>query len=703
MRSRLLAIRERRSVSATALMPLLAWLMAPACVPSRAGMSRGTPRQPSPKIDARSTVLGLVLVGLLATHGEAIAPGVWGIRGTDAELGRYAGTLEIREGEGGSLEAIRLVQLADLTHTDGRAIDLVWTGAVTSATVSGATLSFALTRADFITQVGRLVRTAADATPLGVTATLRESEERAIDLAYTAPARPSFGIAEIGAFVGPPAAEPIWRSGRVVQETHEETPEARKRSLFTLFASYHALPAVQPYVTDPRFQRAMHFQVVERTDFDYYRAHPDRLRVVNKVVDAISLAETEVRANAFRARFAEKAAFYQEGLTQRLVGSHGMVVASLNPAGEEFPDGDSALWTGVYTYTQALRFQATGEAEALDNLRRSLQGILTLLDITGDPHTFARTLRLTGPPLTGNWRRGTGAFAPLDWLAGGNNDMAQGLVLGIIAGWEALPRGDPLRAPLPPHARALLALCQFQRAPSPACGGDNAELDLPSVNPGTAELLAGITNQDPALILNGLAWFHQPALLGYAAEGAGPFYVDGISDWSGNHLTLATAVAIQWLLGHTADRALAALWVHASGEAWKVLRRLEPPLHAALAAGLRALEAPQELAEATDQALWGLRSFPLPKHPYPVDHRLRADFVLSPYPAVPWKGDWLTNPGRQQALVAYGMLEHALDQYRWNDNAFSIAQTLDQREVPGVDYLFLYWLARDTGMITAQD
>jgi hypothetical protein len=112
---------------------------------------------------------------------------------------------------------------------------------------------------------------------------------------------------------------------------------------------------------------------------------------------------------------------------------------------------------------------------------------------------------------------------------------------------------------------------------------------------------------------------------------------------------------------------------------------------------------PEDLAEATDQAIWGLRSFWVPKHPHPVDHRICADFVLSPFPALPWKLDWLTNPDRQQSLVAYGMLEHAPDQYRWNDNAFSLARHLGPKELPGVDYLFLYWLARAMSLITAQD
>jgi hypothetical protein len=657
--------------------------------------------------------------GLLVARAAALESGIWTISGVDAELGSYTGTLEVREAKDGFLDAIRLVQLERFKHQDGRSVDLAWTGKAASETVRSATLTFPLIRADFITQVGDLVRTSAEAAPIVVTATLQEQDNRSVTVSYTAPDRPQLAIHEHGIFVSPPGEAAIWRPQRFLQETHREPEPGLKRILFDLFKSYHALPALQPYVNDPRFQRAVHFQVIEHTDFDYYRAHPDRLRVVNKVVDAISLAETEVRANAFRASFNTKAAFYQKGLTHRgLVGPHGMVVESIGALGEERPDGDSALWTGVYTYTQALRFKATGDAEALDNLRRSLKGILTLMDITGDPRTFARTLRLAGPPLSGNWRRGTGDFASLDWLAGGNNDMSKGLLLGMIAGWEVLPEGDSLRAAILPHAKALLQLCQFQRKRSAECKLEspnvklpninpelpNISLELPNINPGAAELLAGITNDDLSLIDMGLGWLRQPQLLLYAKEGAGPFYFQGISDWSGNHLTLVTTVAIQWLLGQTSDTELTSLWIRASGKAWKVLHRLEHPLHAALAAGLHALTDPKAQAKATDQALWGLRSFPLPKHPYPVDHRIRDDFVMSPYPSLFWKFDWIRNPGRQQSLVAYGMLEHVHDASRWNDGDFAITQAeLGNKEVPGVDFLFLYWIARTTDLIRPED
>jgi len=136
------------------------------------------------------------------------------------------------------------------------------------------------------------------------------------------------------------------------------TPSIDKALLFGFFASYHQLPQVSPFVDGPRFQEAIHFQTIDRTDFDYYRRHPGRLRVIDKVLDRISLAETEFRADAFRQRFAEKAEFYQEGLSGDLLGEHGMVVRGIDPEGLAQPDSNSALWTGVYVYLRVVQIGA---------------------------------------------------------------------------------------------------------------------------------------------------------------------------------------------------------------------------------------------------------------------------------------------------------------------------------------------------------
>jgi hypothetical protein len=50
------------------------------------------------------------------------------------------------------------------------------------------------------------------------------------------------------------------------------------------------------------------------------------------------------------------------------------------------------------------------------------------------------------------------------------------------------------------------------------------------------------------------------------------------------------------------------------------------------------------------------------------------------------------------------MLEQAVDSYRWNDAHFEVDFIgLGDRRVPGVDYLFLYWIARAGGLIEPSD
>ncbi len=643
-------------------------------------------------------VLSLALAGC-----NPITPGEWQASGSDAEVGGYTGQLEIRDLGGGNLQVIRLATLADVTHPDGRAVDTAWTGGAAASSTGQPLLQFKLTRADFVTQVGSLTRGEADKNPLAVTGAVTLGADNALTIHYSADDDPSFSIDESATYLGPTAADPIFTDDDVVAESHPEPPQFIHDFLFQLFATYYVLPDVAPWVPNPEFQRAVHYVEREHTDFQYYRDNPDRLRVVNKVVDAISQAETEIRANAFRATFHDKADYYQDQLSTRFLPSFGMV-ENRTPSGDPQPDGDSGLWTGEYGWTQAQRYRATGDPQALTDLRKVVRAMMTLMDITGDPQNFARTLRAAGPPLD-NWVRGTGDFSDLDWLPGGNNDMGHGLILGLIAGWDALPADDPLRPEIAAHAQGLLSLCEFANPrPSTGCGDPDNPTIFPDGDPGEALIFAGITANDPSQIDAGLAILNNPLLILYADTGGGPIYIYGISDWSGNNLTLVGHITQQWLLARTSDANLNQVWRYASGVAWKTLSTLEMPVHAALAAGLGVLTDPNDQAAATDQAIWGLRSFPFPKHPYPVDHRIRGDWVLSPFPALPWKLDWTTDPGREQGLFGHGVLETSIDNYRWNAGPFDIAAgPVAPDQYPGVDYLFLYWMARSGGLIGASD
>ena len=58
-----------------------------------------------------------------------------------------------------------------------------------------------------------------------------------------------------------------------------------------------------------------------------------------------------------------------------------------SPEGEEIVGytraGDSAIWTGHYLAAEAFRHRVTGEAEALENVKKALTGIRLLVDATG--------------------------------------------------------------------------------------------------------------------------------------------------------------------------------------------------------------------------------------------------------------------------------------------------------------------------------
>lgn len=650
----------------------------------------------------------------------AIEAGIWSISGTDNKHGGYTGQIEIREISPGEFAVIRLISFNTFKYHDGRTIDLVWTGIVLNPATTSAQFFFTPFRADFITNVGDVEHTSDD-TPLEVTGNVMLDSNRLLKVEYFAD---GFSANESGAFLRAPGASSIWKSQRSEVDAQSDPGSITKGFWFNFYDSYHDLPEVQIYNNNDEFERAIQLQIDDQTDFDFYSDSDnyDRLRVINKIIDDISLAETEIRANAFRATYAEKAEFYQTELNNNFIGSEGMVLAALDDNDKPFADASSALWTGIYLYTQALRYEITGDNEALENLERSLPAIFKLMDITNDPRTFARGLSAVADNAErfgGGWQQGTGEFAGFFWHNRGNNDMSKGLLLGMIAGWQALPVNHSLRNMIPDYALALLELCVFIENPPNECGSDDSDiLNLPSTNPGTAKLLAGITNNMPTLINQGLASLNESDLISYAERddidvlgiveiNSGPFYEYGVgSDWSGNHLNLTTTLALQWLLAQTSDTNLAQLWTEASRKDWLALRRLDPPLQAAHAIAVGAINNIEidAYAEASGHVIWGLRSFHLPKNPHPVNHSIHPGFVLATYPSLPWKFDWEDNPERRQSIRNYPLLEHAPDSYWWNDAQFLIESNgFGGLHVPGVDYLFLYWLARSAGLISATD
>jgi hypothetical protein len=372
--------------------------------------------------------------------------GVWQIEGKD-QRGAYRGRGELRK-QGSALFFARAIAYDTLTVEDGRALHLAWTGKVATLTADAATLEGTLEPRDFIAQRGASVRSLSDA-PIATRAVLTRGAtfidvtwnvERAVERWFT---RTESG------------AEPIFQVQREVRGSHAPPSSSERAVSDATFGSYRALPEVAPYVSRPEFSAAIFGRVYDRTDFAFYRENPRALRVVNKPVDEISLQETRLRADAFGPTLESKAkAFDQEMDTDFMDPGVWFSPDSRTASGIE-ASGDGALWTATYLASQIYRFEVSGEAQAKVNAKRTLDAMLKLQEITGNWGEFARTLRKSNGVATLPWHAGTGTFAGLDWLQGGNNDMLKGLFLAYTLGYPFFCEGA--RGPLWPHSRQRIA------------------------------------------------------------------------------------------------------------------------------------------------------------------------------------------------------------------------------------------------------
>jgi len=111
--------------------------------------------------------------------------------------------------------------------------------------------------------------------------------------------------------------------------------------------------------------------------------------------------------------------------------------------------GDSCIWTGMYLGAQSLRYMATGDAQALDEVERIAPYTHTLLDITGVPGFVARYAAPDEDP----WNRqypdthshkvlGVGEYEGAFWVDHTSRDQYTGWFYGKTLAYDALPDGD---------------------------------------------------------------------------------------------------------------------------------------------------------------------------------------------------------------------------------------------------------------------
>ncbi|MBM4388264.1 MAG: hypothetical protein FJ088_11030, partial [Deltaproteobacteria bacterium] len=473
--------------------------------------------------------------------------------------------------------------------------------------------------------------------------------------------------------------------------SHPEPEDHIKDAWFANYKDFHELPFFEPYKTHADFLKAVHYFPKKRTDFGFYRDNPGALRVVNKVIDEISLAETKLRADGYRYTLAEKAKLFDALNKEKHIDkTTGMITAYVEGSEplKNIPSGDGALWTGCYMAGQAYRYMATKDQDALENVLKNLESLFIMADIPQDPKIFARAIR-PHEGEGGDWKAGKGEFAHLDWLCCGNNDMFHGFEYGFLVAWQALPHTQEYDD----YRNKIIEKAVFLTGNSPVVAESASHPLVMNL------MLYYFTKEEKYLEKFEELVSKGSFVLDYLAEGGGMNYMYGITDWSGQHLNTLTHITITQLAELIGDEEYLPFvltgWVEGLKKTADIRFVLWP-------LGAFAYADPGDVLKyALDEALWALKEFPYPKYSLDIDHGIREGWLPSPWPALPWKMDYLTNPGRIQSLHATAYFERCSSAYSWKDNQLGFSCGASDQIDPAADYLHAYWFGRYYGVIPA--
>lgn len=480
---------------------------------------------------------------------------------------------------------------------------------------------------------------------------------------------------------------------------------------------YRNQPEADPWRNRPEFQNASMFHIRDVSDLDFYKENKSTLRVDNRSVNPLSLAESLQKRNAFAPSFAEKVKYFDTEIQDLNLNPMGLLeLAEVNSSGQKiksFAEGDSALWTGVYAYTQALRYQTVHEPQALINANRAIEGLINLIEITGSDTEFARTI-LRSPPtedLGANWIQGTGRFSAYKWLKTGNNDMCKGLLIGLAVGFDTIPKSD-----LQLRSRALSAVLKLYKLKPIAESSSNL---------GLARGLEALWTGNSASIDQFIALSYN--VINYIGEWSTAttgFYYGGIADWSGIHLTMVSTLSLYLISKKLtenfsySEKGYLAKYAQNFAEnhlfkLWKSYRKAGSDFLTIITAAISpAARKDPDFQTYMIPALRALRDVPAPRSTgvARIDFSLHGSWSLSAWPRLPWKmikSPWAVRDGLKfsthwQGAYSYPIYEALAWQstYIWKDSPYYIHLGGNSSiKTFSADYLLVYWMAKSSGQI----
>jgi hypothetical protein len=531
--------------------------------------------------------------------------------------------------------------------------------------------------------------------------------------------------------IGALQIQPIWTNQRIDLPTTDNLRASSLGIITTLHpnyyqAEYNALPQIAPYTQRQEFKNSIHYWVFDPTDYNYYQQNPNRVRVIQKVIDPISIAEAKLRNSAYRYNLKAKAAFFDKQVSKLQINELGFVSQWDEWEKRYRHDGDALIWTGVYVSAMAKKYLVTRDASALNKMLKSLNAIINAIDIVRTnpndklAHTFARTIMLDRGRANHNpeWRRGRmqySEFSAVEYKRGGNNDMSRGIMIAAYWSTKALrslsshkyaeitKRYGDIRTRM---IEALIAL-RYEHKPLfiNNCGFSKVYKVNKWPRSMQLNLVLYYMLRDKPNYQYILEWnkdirecYRRLKIYSKTTEWNLTNIAGVVSDWSGNHLKIWS-----FYLNYLG-------FVDAAGEHSEEANDYRKFLEDADEHMLTHRMGLFKLISGTlrnkpnrpfwiEQALWRLREIPTIRGKYEIDWTINPKHTASPYPELIWKYRRAKAADRVQSLRAYPLFESAASSYYWKDNPFNLYKGPIRTGLSGIDFLIAYWFGRYHGVI----
>jgi len=147
----------------------------------------------------------------------------------------------------------------------------------------------------------------------------------------------------------------------------------------------------------------------------------------------------------------EKAELFQKQLDQDHVSPLGLMIYlrrrdgpdTLSPSYQNL--NDTPIWGGIHLAQESFRYAVTGSPEALESVRRSIQGLHLLQAVHGVPGLLARHIApRTDPGIDfsqpdTSWRDAAPAFPDLKWKCNVSKDQYSGMIFGYAVAYDLVP------------------------------------------------------------------------------------------------------------------------------------------------------------------------------------------------------------------------------------------------------------------------